>query len=931
MSDLEEAISVAREAVDATPQDHPDRAARLNNLGNRLGDRYSRTGAMSDLEEAIGMDLEEAIRVAREAVDATPQDHPDRAGWLNNLGNRLGDRYSRTGAMSDLEEAIGLVREALDATPQDHPDRAGGLNNLGVLLSDRYSRTGAMSDLEEAIGMVREAVDATPQDHLDRARILNNLGVRLDNKYLKTGAMPDLKEANKCFSIALNLDVSPVSNHIAAGRRLLSSPTIFQNVQKAYEIAQTTIQLIPLLAPRSLQNTDKQHLLSQAAGLASDAAAVTLQASKGSVAAIEMLETGRGILIGTLYDMRTDFSALQRQYPELARSFIDLRDKLDTPISRTDTLIATEDPTTATRAETNQRREASRQLDTLIDKIRRQPGFGRFLLPPSEAEMRKAAINGPIVIINVSPHRCDALIIEPSGIRMLELSRLSRKDIEDRDYQSFETIVWLWDTVVYPVLDALGFIQTPSDGCWPRVWWIPTGPLVRFPLHAAGNHLSRGSDTALDRVISSYSSSIRAIMHGRQQRRQEVTVNQNIALVAMKDTPGLGQGQLKFADDEASALAGFRHVIGTLWSVDDRLCVDMARITYGVLRDEGISDKAVSGGLHRATRELRDQWVQDVDATRREESQGSSQLQNPPYSASTRTTMPDESRLDRVYARLMLNHPYGWALYKKITTKDVRPGYCGYFDPDSDWHTLVDLTSPAEELAGQGWQAPDVGINNNKVPESMIWGPKSSSSVRTRQVGGTVGTTAAVAPIEASVTISFENECDNGAVLATQNPVLWHRIDDEAAALQWMADNTSEMLSRHKSIIKRHGIWIVTKTYTTRRCAVAIMTSRSSAVEIGLSANIQGLLALTPTSSWTTGEGNHCTEVHEDEEGVVVFISGIYFCQNMLGSKLKHARDQSKQERKLFRGGFVESDDEETEIELDAQYYPPFGSDSPNH
>lgn len=102
--------------------------------------------------------------------------------------------------------------------------------------------------------------------------------------------------------------------------------------------------------------------------------------------------------------------------------------------------------------------------------------------------------------------------------------------------------------------------------------------------------------------------------------------------------------------------------------------------------------------------------------------------------------MSDESRLDRVYARLMLNHPYGWALYKKMTVRELRPGHCGYFDPDGDWHTLVDLTRPVETLAREGWRAPNAQIRNDCMPESMVWGPKSSSSVRARRVGGTIGT-----------------------------------------------------------------------------------------------------------------------------------------------------------------------------------------------
>lgn len=64
----------------------------------------------------------------------------------------------------------------------------------------------------------------------------------------------------------------------------------------------------------------------------------------------------------------------------------------------------------------------------------------------------------------------------------------------------------------------------------------------------------------------------------------------------------------------ACQLAGFRHVVGTFWSVNDGLCVDMARMTYEFLLDEGMGDESISRGLHRATRRLRDQWVKGEDA-----------------------------------------------------------------------------------------------------------------------------------------------------------------------------------------------------------------------------------------------------------------------------------------------------------------------------
>lgn len=59
----------------------------------------------------------------------------------------------------------------------------------------------------------------------------------------------------------------------------------------------------------------------------------------------------------------------------------------------------------------------------------------------------------------------------------------------------------------------------------------------------------------------------------------------------------------------AFLLAGFRHVIGTLWEVNDEICVDMARITYLGMKDGNMTDEAVCLGLHKATIELRDRWL----------------------------------------------------------------------------------------------------------------------------------------------------------------------------------------------------------------------------------------------------------------------------------------------------------------------------------
>lgn len=61
----------------------------------------------------------------------------------------------------------------------------------------------------------------------------------------------------------------------------------------------------------------------------------------------------------------------------------------------------------------------------------------------------------------------------------------------------------------------------------------------------------------------------------------------------------------------AYQLAGFRHVVGTLWEVLDEYCVDMAKAFYEYLRGHDKTDFAVAKALHTAVRAIRDRSVAD--------------------------------------------------------------------------------------------------------------------------------------------------------------------------------------------------------------------------------------------------------------------------------------------------------------------------------
>ncbi|KAF8436546.1 CHAT domain-containing protein [Boletus edulis BED1] len=100
LRDLEGAISTLRDAVVLTPHGHPHKPSRLNNLGTSFITRFERLVELSDLEDAIS--------TLRDAVVLTPHGHPHKPGRLNNLGNAFRARFESLGEPSDLEDAISL-------------------------------------------------------------------------------------------------------------------------------------------------------------------------------------------------------------------------------------------------------------------------------------------------------------------------------------------------------------------------------------------------------------------------------------------------------------------------------------------------------------------------------------------------------------------------------------------------------------------------------------------------------------------------------------------------------------------------------------------------------------------------------------------------------------------------------------------------------
>jgi tetratricopeptide (TPR) repeat protein len=588
--DLDEAVTIGRDAVAATPPGSPGRAAILNNAGISLRVRFERTGNPADLDEAVTF--------GREAVDATPPDDSARARRLSNLGLALALQAPHADARTDLDEAVTAARDAVAAAPPDAPGRNLYLSNLSAVLIERFERSGDLADLDEAIAACRDAVGATQPDHPNLALYLTNLTVALITQFEHTGGEGKLDEALRAGRAAAAATTAPARTRAIAARNWARAAASGGRWTDAVAGFAAATEQLGLVAPRSLVRSDQERLIAELDGLGSEAAACCVHAGL-TARAVELFEHGRGVLLSQALDTRTDLTALSEHYPELASQFTAVQDQLadaDESAQRTERLLAAADaynsskPEGAPPARVSQmvlpgptpRLVAAGALDRVLAEIRSMPGFLGFLRGTPASELAESASDSPIVIVNASRYGSHALILKngapeepiplasltPAAVRERVTGFLRALDAgssPSAEQRLADTLGWLWDVAAAPVMDQLGIAGPPAEGApWPRVWWCPSGLLSFLPFHAAGHHSTRFDSapaTVLDRVVSSYTPTIRALAHARRggsARNGDLSgppgAGNRVLAVTMPQTPG--ELDLPGAEAEVAGLKG---------------------------------------------------------------------------------------------------------------------------------------------------------------------------------------------------------------------------------------------------------------------------------------------------------------------------------------------------------------------------------------
>jgi hypothetical protein len=115
----------------------------------------------------------------------------------------------------------------------------------------------------------------------------------------------------------------------------------------------------------------------------------------------------------------------------------------------------------------------------------------------------------------------------------------------------------------------------------------------------------------------------------------------------------------------------------------------------------------------------------------------------------------------------------------------------------------------------------------------------------------------------AGCTVAFKSETDQGAVLITDPPIKHYLAQHETLLLDWMVSNTSKLIKNCKEV-EKYGGWIITKTYTTKRCARAVLRSKDSEVTMAVEVDVADIAKASPSASWWNRSSDSSWVMHSN-------------------------------------------------------------------
>jgi len=483
-------------------------------------------------------------------VAPSPEADSRKILYQSLLSGVLCARYKRLGHREDIEAAIAHAEAVLRATPPDHPlyDMYKSIHSYATQAARPESDAGETQaeNQDDIVTQVRDQVEHAklakdPKWGEYMLRLCNLLYARYERKL-------DAKEVGTGHSIADDLDLEHALSDwrkvATSGSRAVPSPPSvrfraalkwanvscregrYKSAVEAYKIAMSLAPRVSLArmkgAVEEPSGTDmvegeENELLLNTFNLASDVAAAALE--RGQIeTAVEFLEQSRSLLWRDALGLPSELDKLERVNPGLANHILEvlmeLEQSADGPgpmVSPLSPLVkpGMRPPWMSGSVDKARVEGVDDKWNSAVGTVRAsEAGFHDFLRLWTLDTMRQedAVLPvGPVVVLNSSYLRCDAIILvstsEPilvplTGVTKGDLEQLAvrlvtgTRELGEGEATGFQfdkavlepVLKALWEKVVGPIIKKL---EEVAVGGGRNVGWVTTGAFTWLPLHAA--------------------------------------------------------------------------------------------------------------------------------------------------------------------------------------------------------------------------------------------------------------------------------------------------------------------------------------------------------------------------------------------------------------------------------------------------------------
>ncbi|KAJ7851911.1 hypothetical protein B0H14DRAFT_3659681 [Mycena olivaceomarginata] len=295
-----------------------------------------------------------AVSWSEAAVALTPDGHPEKPSWLNNLANSLLDRFEWLGDLTDIDNAL-----------------------YSEPLLRRFERFDDLTDINHAVSKLEGAVGLVPEGDPHKPVTLVNLGTSLLCRFERFHDHHD-------FETMLDQFTQAASSPTGRGKIRFNAAKLWGKYAQRYRHSSlmhaytTAVNLLPELAWPGLSIRDQHYRIQEAGQVVRNAAAAAIADHQYSTA-VEWLEQGRSVTWAQILGLRTPVDELRKDHPELADELISISTQLERGAVRSRaTEPATGGPSESLKSIAHRSHILAERRAQLLKQIRHLDGFKHF-------------------------------------------------------------------------------------------------------------------------------------------------------------------------------------------------------------------------------------------------------------------------------------------------------------------------------------------------------------------------------------------------------------------------------------------------------------------------------------------------------------------------------------------------------------------------